>query len=103
MNKVILFTLLALFITVYSIVDTRVSFAGHKVYRLHVVTQEQMDKIQQLENDAKIDIWGRNALKQYVDIRVPPQYMHDFRKIVLNDLRIPYKTLVEDVGVCIIL
>jgi hypothetical protein len=101
MNKLIVFTLLTLFVAVYSIVDTRESFVGHKVYRLTVTTQEQMDKIRQLENDAKIDIWAQNSEKQYVDVRVPPENMHEFRKLVLKDLRVSYQTLVQDVGVCI--
>lgn len=64
----------------------KMRFDNHKVYKLDVVKEEQLDVLRQLEEtpDGDYKFWDSPRLGRSVEVVVPPQKLYEFKGIMRN-------------------
>jgi murein tripeptide amidase MpaA len=96
MRKLVFFlALVALFSVVLA---TKTNYHGHIVYRVFVDTEDQLEAIEQLEGEGKIDVWNeRKGRGLPFDIRVPPQHLTEFTQTLFSAHNTRYEVLIPNV------
>lgn len=77
---------LALLLVIGVISAERMRFDHHKVYKLEVKNEEQMDVLRQLEETPNVEytFWDSPRVGHFVEVVVPPQKLYEFKGVMRN-------------------
>jgi len=78
------------------LIAQKVSYSGHKVFRLSITTQEQAEHLRNLEDQQLIDIWSESP--EGVDVRVAPEQFENFERFLYH-YKVPSSVYIDDVQV----
>jgi len=82
---------------VLCIVQARISYDGHVVFRLHATQEDQLETLETLKRFPQyFDFWTPLSTSRPVDMRSAPAQVPQL-KLLFSDLKIDYEILIDDV------